>query len=194
MANLYRGEVTASVAGLAYTLRPTFHILCGIEERTGLTLPQLLRRMAEKGLLASEILMLLTTATRHDGSRSFDPEQFLDMPADQVDLRSVMPALAKFLLGALGGADAESKVIGAKGAVAEGLDYGLLMEAAYRRLRLEPQAFWALTMPELRLLLGAMPRRVPPNRDEIRELMRQFPDRDEAPSPFCRHPRVGGDP
>ena len=63
MANHYRGEVTVGVSGRAYTLRPTFQILCEIEERIGLKLPQLLRRVAGKGLLASEILMLLAIVT-----------------------------------------------------------------------------------------------------------------------------------
>lgn len=105
MANHYRGEVTVSVVGRAYTLRPTFQIMCEMEERIGLMLPQLLRRVAEKGLLASEILMLLAIATRHDGSRTFESETFLNMPAGEVDLHPLMPALARFLLGALGRAD-----------------------------------------------------------------------------------------
>lgn len=190
MANSYRGEVTVSVAGRAYTLRPTFQILCEIEERIGLTLPQLLRRVAAKGLLASEILMLLALATRHDGSRPFESEVFLNMPADEVDLHPLMPALARLLLGALGGAS-DGKARENEGE-AEGVDYGLLMEVAYRRLRLEPRAFWALTMPELRVLLrGAMPVRVQPDGAELGELMRRFPDGEEA-SQYYRHSRAGG--
>lgn len=176
MANIHRGEVTVSVAGRAYTLRPTFHILCQLEERIGLTLPQLLERLASKGLLASEILMILAVATCHDGSRRFDSEAVMDMPAAKVDLQAVLPAIARFLVGALGGTSSKTGEGG--GAAPAALDYALLLEAAYKVLRLEPAAFWQLTMPEFRLLLrAARPKRqasIEPQ--EVRALAARYPD------------------
>lgn len=168
MANHYRGEVTVSVAGRAYTLRPTFHILCELEERTGLSVPALLRRVGEKGLLASEILMILAIATRHDGSAAFDSAAALDMPAEAVDLHALMPAMAQFLSHGLAVAE-------------EGeADYATLLEVAYTVLRLPPQAFWCLTPPEFRVLLraarrgkGASPL---PETADMARLMAQFPD------------------
>lgn len=174
MANIHRGEVTVSVAGQAYTLRPTFHILCQIEERIGLTVPQLLQRLQHKGLLASEILMILAIASQHDGSRRFDSEAVMDMPVDRVDLQGLMPALALFLVRALGGMKSSGKE------APDGLDYALLLEAAYKVLRLEPSVFWQLTMPEFRVLLrAARPRRSEvalPEAEEIGAMMQRFPD------------------
>lgn len=166
MANTYRGEVTVSVAGRAYTLRPTFHILCQLEERIGLSVPDLLRRVAEKGLLASEILMILALATRHDGSQPFDSAAVMDMPADAVDLHGLMPAIARFLAQGV--------------AMTDVLSYEDLLETAYMVLRLEPAAFWSLTVPEFRLLLRAARRKggaaAFPEAAEVRELMRRYPD------------------
>lgn len=160
MANTYRGEVTVSLAGRSYTLRPSFHILCQLEERIGLTLPELLRRVERKGLLASEILMILAIATRHDGSRPFDSAEIMDMPAEKVKLHALMPSLAHFLTQG-----------------AAGVDYAAMMETAYKVLRLEPAAFWNLTMPEFRVLLRtAHPSPTFPQVEELREMMRRYPD------------------
>lgn len=175
MANIHRGEVTLSVAGRAYTLRPTFHILCQLEERIGLTIPELLHRMAHKGLLASEILMILAIASRHDGSRSFDSETVMDMPADKVDLHSIMPALADFLVRALGGKTARKEQPTNTPASDETLDYPLLLETAYKVLRLEPPVFWQLTMPEFRTLLrAARPPRI--EHEQLQALTQRYPD------------------
>jgi uncharacterized phage protein (TIGR02216 family) len=179
MANIHRGEVTVSLNGRAYTLRPSFHILCQMEERIGLTLPQLLRRVAGKGLLASEVLMILAIATRHDGSAAFDSASVMDLPAAQVKLDAVMPAIARFLVQALGGGRLRSTAPATSGSVPQdALDYAALLELSYKVLRLEPQAFWQLTMPELQVLLRAAHGQKPavPAADELRSLMRRFPD------------------
>lgn len=182
MANIHRGEVTVSVAGRAYTLRPTFHILCQIEERIGLNILQLLQRIQHKGLLASEIVMILAIASQHDGSSRFDSKAVMDMPANKVDLHGLMPALAQFLIQAVGGRKKHSEfgVQNSGKEKAEGLDYAVLMETAYKILRLEPSAFWQLTMPEFRLLLrAARPRREEtsyPAASEIAAMMQRFPD------------------
>lgn len=166
MANRYRGEVTVSVAGHAYTLRPAFHILCQLEERIGLSIPALLRRLGEKGLLASEILMILAIATRHDGSRAFDSAQVMGLPADAVDLHGLMPDIARFLRGGVALADGE-----------DALDYADLLATAYHVLRLPPEDFWALTMPEFRALLrGKGQEDGLPDAAELQQLAQRFPD------------------
>jgi hypothetical protein len=182
MANIYRGEVTVNVAGKAYTLRPTFHILCQLQERIGLDLLQLLGRIAKKGLLASEILMIVAIATRHDGSRPFYSETMMDMPADRVDLQALMPDIARFLLLSFGGKAGQKSNLSANAECVDvcAPDYALLLETAYTVLRLEPAAFWQLTMPEFRILLRAARLRHPqtaiPDATEIGALMQRFPD------------------
>lgn len=170
MANRFRGEVTVSLAGRAYTLRPSFHILCRLEERIGLPLPQLAQRVGEKGLLASEILMILAIATQHDGSRAFDSAVVMDMPAESVNLHDLMPDIGAFLLHALPLAEG-----------GECLTYADLLETAYRVLRLAPEQFWQLTPPEFRLLLRAARQDAPqdtplPPMAEVHDMARRFPD------------------
>lgn len=163
MANTYRGEVTVCVAGRAYTLRPTFHILCQLEERIGLTVPALLQRVQKQGLLASEILMILAVATRHDGSEWFDSAKVMELPADKVDLHGLMPAIARFLLGGVA-TDAEGK-----------LDYGDWLAYGCRVLRLRPADFWALTVAELRQMMPA-PNNQHGMAEDMQTLMRRYPD------------------
>lgn len=163
MANPYRGEVTLTFAGRAYTLRPTFHILATIEHRLGLSLPRLLRRIEVKGLLTSELLMILSIATQHDGSAPFEPEAALDLPIEQVALERVMHAVSQFLLQAMGGEPA--------------LHLPRLMENSFRVLGLNPTTFWQLTMAELRPLMSETP--ALPSAEAIQELsvlMNRFPD------------------
>lgn len=189
MANIHRGEVTVSVAGRAYTLRPTFHIMCQLEERLGLTVPELLRRIGQKGLLASEILMILAVATQHDGSQPFRSEAVMELPAEQVKLDALMPAIADFLMQALGGKSAQPVAADVAPAFAQqaSLDYLLLLELAYKVLRLEPQSFWQMTMPELRVLLRAARAKKAPSgiaSEEVRGMMQRFPDRQPAQAHF----------
>ncbi|MCH2547874.1 MAG: phage tail assembly chaperone [Alphaproteobacteria bacterium] len=192
MGNIYRGEVTITVAGKTYCLRPTFHILCQIEQRVGLTVPQLLQRIADKGLLASEILMILSLASQHDGSPKFDSAAMMDMPADAVRLHDTIPALAECFLQALGRnisalssvpcCFAQNTEATAKNNTASEarLDYMALLELAYKVLRLEPAQFWQLTMAELRVLLRAVrPKTMPriyPHPEEINALLHRYPD------------------
>lgn len=179
MANIHRGEVTLSVAGRAYTLRPTFHIMCQIEERIGLSVAELLERIRRKGLLASEILMIVAVASRHDGSPTFDSQAALDLPAEQVDLHAIMPHIAQFLVQALGGSlhtAAPSNLTTAR--APQALDYAQLLEAGYIVLRLQPAQFWQLTMTEFRVLLrAARPRRAAlPEVSAVQAMMQRFPD------------------
>ncbi|MBT8152537.1 phage tail assembly chaperone [Epibacterium ulvae] len=56
-----------------------------------------------------------------------------------------------------------------------GFDWPAMMRAGIAGLGLSPDAFWALTPAELRLLLGpAAP--APMDRDRLSDLMRAFPD------------------
>lgn len=167
MANPYRGEVTVSVAGRAYTLRPTFHILCQLEERIGLHIPALLQRVGEKGLLASEILMILAVATRHDGSMHFDSATVMGMPMESVDLHGLMPALAEFLTQGLAASEG-------------GVGYAELLETGFAVLGMKPATFWQLTPPEFRLLLRAVEGRKRdagyPQQGDVQAMLRRFPD------------------
>lgn len=57
-----------------------------------------------------------------------------------------------------------------------GFDWGLLMQAGIRGLRLPPSEFWALTPAELMLMLGASGGAAPMSRARLEELARAFPD------------------
>ena len=157
MANLHRGEITISLSGRAYTLRPTFHILCQIEERIGLPIADLQQRLAQKGLLASEILMILTIAAQHDGSDRVDSEAVLGMTEREANLPSLMPAIARFLLAA-----------------PISIDWTELLQAAFS-LGIKPAQFWDMTMAELAPLLArTVPEPLPMN--ELAALRVKFPD------------------
>lgn len=163
MANPHRGEVTLTFAGRAYTLRPTFHIIATLEQRLGLTLPQLLRRVEEKGLLTTELLMIIAIATAHDGSPPFDTEAALEQPADQISLPRLLRAVSQFLLQALGGEPA--------------LHLPQLLENSFRQLGIRPAEFWQMTMKELRLLMPQAAPRIPAaDPAELAGLMARFPD------------------
>ncbi|MFZ5964714.1 rcc01693 family protein [Thalassococcus sp. BH17M4-6] len=58
-----------------------------------------------------------------------------------------------------------------------GFDWPVLMRAGMRGLGLSPDAFWALTPAELKLLLGAGSGIAPMGRARLDELVAAFPDR-----------------
>lgn len=59
------------------------------------------------------------------------------------------------------------------------------MAAGLGVLRLEPRAFWALTLKELAAALSVLDvaeaRIAPPSRGEVLDLMRLYPDREVKP-------------
>ena len=59
-----------------------------------------------------------------------------------------------------------------------GFPWGELMKLAIGDLRMRPDAFWKLTLPELRALIGSVSRRhqMPVSRDWLIATMNQFPD------------------
>ena len=57
-----------------------------------------------------------------------------------------------------------------------GLDWGGMMRAGLRDMRLAPDVFWALTPAELSLMLGVGERPLPLARDRLDDLLRRFPD------------------
>lgn len=61
-----------------------------------------------------------------------------------------------------------------------GFDWPALMRAGLRGLRLKPWEFWALTPAELELMLGRPGGLAPLRRDRLEDLMREFPDTEEA--------------
>ncbi|MBM3616921.1 MAG: phage tail assembly chaperone [Alphaproteobacteria bacterium] len=172
MANPHRGEVTLTFAGRTCTLRPTFHILATLEQRLGLTLSQLLCRVEDKGLLASEMLIILSLATRHDGSAPFDSDAAMRLPAEDDSLKKAMPFIARFLIGAMGGEPS--------------LDFPRLMHLAQVNLGINPEEFWKMSIVELSALLAPVSARVDASRgaeipqSELYALMAQFPDNHAA--------------
>jgi len=66
--------------------------------------------------------------------------------------------------------------------VSEGLDWGALLRAGVKGLRLTPDAFWALTPAELQLMLGAEGAQAPLLRDGLDALMAAYPDRQKDKS------------
>lgn len=189
MANRLRGEVTVPFSGRAYTLRPSFHILTNIEERIGLSIPRLAMRLHDRGLLASEILMILVLATRHDGSDAFDSEAALNLPTEAVDLHALVPPLAEFLALALGGRTG-GEIVPARdeetddAPLTDRIDWERLFETAITALKLSPADFWALTMPEFRLLLRGARRKTRMNNsitpEDMQALAARFPDKHAA--------------
>ncbi len=59
-------------------------------------------------------------------------------------------------------------------------DWPAMMRAGIAGLGLAPEAFWALTPAELRLLLGP-PEPTPMDRTRLSDLMRSFPDTPAKP-------------
>lgn len=57
-----------------------------------------------------------------------------------------------------------------------GFDWGALMRAGIRGLRLRPSEFWALTPAEFMLMLGESGGAAPMSRARLEELARAFPD------------------
>lgn len=55
-------------------------------------------------------------------------------------------------------------------------DWGSLMRAGMRGLRLTPEQFWRLTPAELALLLGQDAGQAPLTRDRLEALARAWPD------------------
>lgn len=164
MANPYRGEITLTFAQRVYTLRPTFHILCSLESRLGLPLPDLLRRVREKGLLASEILLILCVATRHDGSAPFAIGRAMELPAHDSSLKECLPDIARFLLLGLQGHSS--------------LNIPVLLERCHRAFGITPCQFWQMTMAELRFLLPSYPTAGTEENaaETLAVLMNAFPD------------------
>ena len=66
--------------------------------------------------------------------------------------------------------------------MSEGLDWGALLRAGVKGLRLTPDAFWALTPAELQLMLGAEGAQAPLLRDGLDALMAAYPDRQKDKS------------
>ena len=57
-----------------------------------------------------------------------------------------------------------------------GFDWPALMRAGLQGLRLSPEAFWALTPAELRLMLGQTEVAAPLNRAGLDALLAAYPD------------------
>ena len=57
------------------------------------------------------------------------------------------------------------------------VDWGRLMRAGIRGLRLTPSEFWALTPAELTLMLGEGAGALPMTRDRLEALGRAYPDK-----------------
>ena len=64
MANPHRGEVKVTLAGKAYTMRPTFQALCEIEEQTGVGLAVQLRRFGEGSFGVRDVAAILAAGIR----------------------------------------------------------------------------------------------------------------------------------
>lgn len=168
MANPHRGEVTLTFAGRTYTLRPTFHILATLEQRLGLTLSQLLCRMEDKGLLASEMLLILSIATRHDGSARFDMAAAMDLPAEDDSLQQALPSIARFLIGAMAGEPS--------------LDFARILAKSRTDFGVNTQEFWEMSAVELLALFRAKipskeyPETAEMQQSDLHSLMARFPD------------------
>lgn len=68
---------------------------------------------------------------------------------------------------------------------APGLPWGDWLAFGLGRLRLSPEAFWSLTLPELRAAAEGVfgPAIAPPSRAALTALMRRFPDPPAFPEP-----------
>ena len=91
MANPYRGEVALMLAGRHYTLRPSFHSLCEIENRTGRSIFEWLAALCGKGLRMCDLALLLPLA----GADALTEQEIKQLPGDQ--RQAALDALAHFL-------------------------------------------------------------------------------------------------
>lgn len=60
--------------------------------------------------------------------------------------------------------------------MSDGLDWGALLRAGVRGLKLTPDVFWALTPAELQMMLGAEGGDAPMLKDGLDALMAAYPD------------------
>lgn len=67
--NPYRGEVTFTLAGKDYVVRPTFQLIAQVETAMGMGVIQTLRRLAGMEFTASELVALVHMAVRTAGCR-----------------------------------------------------------------------------------------------------------------------------
>ena len=106
MANHQRGEVSVTLAGTEFTLRPTFAALAEIESRAGMGLVPLAQRFLDRQFGLSDVLAVLGPAIKAGGAPP--PEKLGDAVVAAGVLNLAGP-IARFLAHALGGDRAETQ-------------------------------------------------------------------------------------
>lgn len=165
MTNRYRGEVPFAIAGHTYYLRPDFQILCRMEGKLKRPIATLACELATRGMLVHELITILTVATQHADSDRLEDEMLFALPMAVWNEAKPEQAVANFFASAL-----------------PLLEWDVLQEAAFSVLKLSPQQFWKMTMPEFKALYRAARREQRANLSrslshaELAELYAQFPD------------------
>jgi Phage tail tube protein, GTA-gp10 len=100
MANIQRGEVTVTLGGRDYVLRPTFAALAEIESLAGRGLVPLAQRFLDRQFGLADVLAVLGPAIKAGGSKP--PENLGDAVVAAGVLNLAGP-IARFLAHALSG-------------------------------------------------------------------------------------------
>ena len=116
MANKSRGEVELKIAGQEFTIRPTFGALCELEDRTGLSVLQIVASMEGGKVRLKTLAQILwagmygydekTTMTINDVGELIMKEGLVRV-VEQVDEEGISPITQFLLNGVLGGEEVE---------------------------------------------------------------------------------------
>lgn len=188
MANKFRGETDIIIQGMVYTLRPTFHAICCIEQRVKKSIAQLLSEASEGRMLFSDVITIMQCCLL-GGEKEPGKILFSDEGAIKECTKQIVP----MLLAALG-ADYEKKEEDKPDFSEAGqeyqneppfFDWHSMMAAAVMRFNISSLQFWKMTMPEYKAIQQAYMNELentgaiinPPTRLELKELMEKFPDK-----------------
>jgi hypothetical protein len=124
-ANPHRGEVSITLDGASYVLRPSFEAIVEIEERLGLSIVAIVRKTAETSdIRMTEIGAIVAAGIRAHGREADDPlmaavtNDRIGRLCWQEGLMSVLPVVQQFLLMAVNGGQASGNGEGGEPAAA----------------------------------------------------------------------------
>ena len=110
VANVHRGEVSVTLSGVSYVLRPSFDAIVEIEGKLGLSIVAIVRKTAEAtDIRATEIGAIVAAGIRAHG-RETDRADLANVGEEKVarmcweaGLMNVLPVVQDFLIMAVNG-------------------------------------------------------------------------------------------
>ena len=196
MANKQRGEMALNLGPKKYVLRPSFQLLCEIEEALGVGLITFARRLMAGEFGVREIATVFAVAVRdQDGPDTEETGKLIV----QDGVAQYVGTLTEFLTTALSGNQKEGPQreghchpppATGRRKNREVIPWRRYMEIGLGVLRLGPDQFWCLTMAEFHAAVDGYIEKSSgtrsvksarnhqrPTRDRLFELMRRFPDK-----------------